>query len=150
MSSLVPSSAEHNQPNSRVARRADEVQARMNAEVDLVLALRLLLLAHVRLVLVVDEVDDGRPRVAVVDVVAEAGRVDDGELRLELLLLELRLDDLDLGQLVELLLVPLRVVLRSGELGREERVDERRLAETRLAWRRGASVSRPRAGHIQG
>ena len=119
--------------NSRVARRADKVQARVHAEVDLLLALRLLLLAHVRLVLVVDEVDDGRPRVAVVDVVAEAGRVDHGQLRLELLLLELGLDDLDLGQLVELLLVPLAVVLGGRELGREERVDERGLAETGLA-----------------
>ena len=98
MSSLVPSSAEHNQLHSRVARRADEVQARMDTEVDLVLALRLLLLAHVRLVLVVDEVDDGGPRVAVVDVVAEAGRVDHGQLRLELLLLELGLDDVHLSQ----------------------------------------------------
>ena len=145
-----PQHPEPRKPHSRMARRADKVQARVDAEVDLLLALGLLLLAHVRLVLVVDEVDDGRPRVAVVDVVAEAGAVDDGELRLELLLLELGLDDLDLGQLVELLLVPLRVVLRSGELGREERVDERRLAETGLAWRRGASVSRSRAGHIQG
>ena len=59
MSSLVPSRAEHNQLHSRVARRANKVQARMHTEVDLVLALRLLLVAHVRLVLVVDEVDDG-------------------------------------------------------------------------------------------
>ena len=118
-----------------MTRRADEVQARMHPQVNLLLALRLLLLAHVRLVLVVDEVDDGRPRVAVVHVVAKPRGVDDGELRLELLLLELRLDDLDLGQLVELLLVPLRVVLRRGELGREERVDERRLSKTGLACR---------------
>ena len=117
-----------------MARRADEVQARMDTEVDLVLALRLLLLAHVRLVLVVDEVDDGRPRVAVVDVVAEAGRVDHGQLRLELLLLELGLDDLDVRQLVELLLVAPGVALVRGELGGEERVDERRLSEAGLAW----------------
>ena len=58
---------------------ADEVQTRVHAEVDLVRALGLLLLAHVRLVLVVNEVDDGRPRVAVVDVVAEARGVNDGE-----------------------------------------------------------------------
>lgn len=40
-----------------------------------------------------DEVDDGHPRVAVVDVVSKAGRVNHGELDLELLLLELSLDD---------------------------------------------------------
>jgi hypothetical protein len=48
----------------------------MNAEIDLVLATRLLLLEHIGLVLVVEELDNGHPRVAVVDIVAEAGRVD--------------------------------------------------------------------------
>ena len=127
-----------------MARRADEVQARMDPEVDFLPPLWLLLLAHVRLVLVVDEVDDGRPRVAVVDVVAEAGRVDDGELRLELLLLELGLDDLDLGELVELLLVTLRVVLGRRELSREEGVDERGLSEAGLACTRWKISIAPR------
>lgn len=44
-----------------VTSRADEVQAGMNTEVDLLLALRLLLLEHVALVLVVEELDDGLP-----------------------------------------------------------------------------------------
>lgn len=72
----------------------------MHPEVNLLLALGLLLLAHVRLMLIVNEVDDGCPRVAVVDIVTEPRGVDDGELRLELLLLELCLDDLNLGKLV--------------------------------------------------
>lgn len=83
--------------------------------------------------LVVNEVDDGRPRVAVVNVVAETRAVDDGELRLELLLLQLGLDDLDLGQLVELLGVATRVVLRRGQLSGEQRVNKRRLSQPRLA-----------------
>ena len=116
-----------------MASRADKVQARVHAEVDLLLALRLLLLAHVRLVLVVNEVDDGGPRVAVVDIVAEAGGVDDGQLRLELLLLELGLDDLDFGELVELLGVAAAVVFRRGEFGCEQRVDERCLSQTGFA-----------------
>jgi hypothetical protein len=62
-----------------VASGADEVQAGVDTEVDLVCAARLLLLEHVGLVLVVEELDDGLPRVAVVDVVAEARGVDDGE-----------------------------------------------------------------------
>ena len=95
-----------------MASRADEVQASVDAEVNLVLAHRLLLLTHIRLMLVVDEVDDRRPRIPVVDVVAKARRVDHGQLRLKLLLLKLGLDDLHLRQLVELLLVPLVVVLR--------------------------------------
>jgi hypothetical protein len=63
----------------RVAGGADEVQAGVHAEIDLIAALRLLLLQHERLVLVVEELDDGLPGVAVVDVVAEAGGVDDGQ-----------------------------------------------------------------------
>jgi hypothetical protein len=51
----------------------------VHAEVDLVLAARLLLLEHIGLMLVVEELDDGHPRVAVVDVVAEAGGVDDSK-----------------------------------------------------------------------
>lgn len=36
--------------------------------------------------LVVNEVDNGCPRVTIVDVVSETGGIDDGELSLELLL----------------------------------------------------------------
>ena len=63
----------------RVASRANEVQAGVHAEIDLIAALRLLLLQHERLVLVIEELDDGLPGVAVVDVVAEARGVDDGQ-----------------------------------------------------------------------
>ena len=44
-----------------VAGGADEVQAGVNTEVDLLSTARLLLLKHVRLVLVVKELDDGLP-----------------------------------------------------------------------------------------
>jgi hypothetical protein len=62
-----------------VASRANEVQAGVDTEVDLVGTARLLLLQHVRLMLVVEELDYGLPRVAVVNIVAEAGRVDNGK-----------------------------------------------------------------------
>jgi hypothetical protein len=62
-----------------VAGGADEVEARVHAEVDLLGPARLLLLQHVRLMLVVEELDDGLPGVAVVDVVAKARGVDDGQ-----------------------------------------------------------------------
>jgi hypothetical protein len=39
-----------------------------------------------------------------------------------LFLLELSLDDLDFRELVELFVVSLAIIFRSGELGREERV----------------------------
>jgi hypothetical protein len=119
---------------ARMTGRANEVQAGVHAQVCLLLTLGLLLHPHVRLMLVVNEVDDGRPAVAVVDVVAESGRVDDGELDLELLLLKFGLDDVDVGQLVELLDVPAAIVLGRGELRREERVDEGRLAQPGLTW----------------
>src|SRR6266702_2535882 len=70
----------------------------MNAKVTLLAALGLLLLNHVRFMLVVNEVDNRRPRVPVVDIVAKARSVDDGELDLELLLLKLGLDYLDLSE----------------------------------------------------
>ncbi len=60
-----------------MARGSDEVQAGVHTEVNLVLAARLLLLQHVRLVLVIEKLDYGHPRVPVVDVVAEAGSIDD-------------------------------------------------------------------------
>ena len=47
----------------------------MDTEVNLVLAVRLLLLKHVGLMLVVKELNDGLPRVTVVDVVAKARSV---------------------------------------------------------------------------
>jgi hypothetical protein len=58
---------------------ADEVKAGVDTEVDLVGAARLLFLQHVRLMLVVEKLDDGLPRVAVVDIVTEARGVDDGK-----------------------------------------------------------------------
>jgi hypothetical protein len=62
-----------------VASGADEVQAGVNSEVDLVLAARLLLLKHVGFVLVVKELDDGHPGVTVIHVVTEPRGVNDGQ-----------------------------------------------------------------------
>lgn len=62
-----------------MSRGADEVQASVYAKVDLVIPARLLLLKHVGLVLVVEEFDDGHPRISVVDIVAETRGVDDGQ-----------------------------------------------------------------------
>ena len=51
----------------------------MDTEIDFVATARLLLLQHVRLVLVIQELDDRLPGVTVVDIVAESGSVDDGQ-----------------------------------------------------------------------
>ena len=89
----------------------------MNAKVAFLATLGLLLLNHVRLMLVVNEVDNGRPGVAVVDIVTKARRVDDGKLDFELLLFEFGLNDLDLGEFVELLMVASVVVFGRGQFG---------------------------------
>lgn len=57
----------------------DEVQAGVHPEIDLLCATRLLFLKHVRLVLVVEEFDDGLPGIAVVDIVAEARGINDSQ-----------------------------------------------------------------------
>ena len=62
-----------------VAGGSDEVQACVYTEIDLVISAGLLLLEHVRLMLVVQELDNGHPRVSVVDIVAETRGVDDGQ-----------------------------------------------------------------------
>ena len=95
----------------------DEVQASMNAKITLLAALGLLLLNHVRLMLVVNEVDNRRPRVPIVDVVTKARGVNDSKLDLELLLLKLGLDNLDLSQFVQLLVVASAVVFCRRQLG---------------------------------
>lgn len=67
-----------------VASRSDEVQASVDTEVNLVSTARLLLLEHVGLMLVVQKLDDGHPRVAVVDIVAEAWGINNSQTNCEL------------------------------------------------------------------
>ena len=106
-----------------VASRADEVQAGMHTEVDLVVSARLLLLEHVRLVLVVNKVDERDPAVAVIHIVAKAGRVDNREVHTELLFLQLGTDHIDLDSLVELRHMALRIVRSGCKLSAKECVD---------------------------
>jgi hypothetical protein len=62
-----------------VSSRADEVQAGMDTKINLIDTSGLLLLQHVRLVLIIQKLDDWHPGVAVVDIVSEARGVDHGE-----------------------------------------------------------------------
>ena len=62
-----------------MARRSDEVQAGVDSHVDLILPMWLLLLQHVRLVLIIEELDNRLPRITVVDVVSKSRRIDDGQ-----------------------------------------------------------------------
>ena len=125
-----------------VASGANEVQACVHTEINLLGSARLMLLKHVALMLVVEELDDGLPRVAVVDVVTETRGVDnskadwgvlvegDGQSNgalptLEELLLELGLGDLNLDSLVHLLVVSslvVGIVLDGGYLPPHSRI----------------------------
>lgn len=60
-----------------VTGRADEVQTGVDTQIDLVCSAGLLFLQHVRFVLVVKELNDRLPGVAVVDVVAKSGGIND-------------------------------------------------------------------------
>jgi hypothetical protein len=62
-----------------VAGGANEVEAGMDTEVDLVRSAGLLLLQHIRLMLVIEELNNGLPRIAVVDVVTKSRGVDNGK-----------------------------------------------------------------------
>lgn len=114
--------------------RPDKVQARMDPHIELAHSVRLLLLPHVRLVLVINKVDDRCPAVLVVDIVSKARGIDDCQFHLELLLLQLSFDDINLCVLfLELLDVSAVVVSRLGELGAKEGVDQSRLSQSGLA-----------------
>jgi hypothetical protein len=100
----------------------------MDTQIRLFMSLGLLLLAHVRFVLVINELDNWEPRVAVVNVVSEARGVDDGELDLELAFFKLSFDDFHFRELVQLLEMTLVVVFCRGQLSREKGVYERGFA----------------------
>lgn len=65
--------------------RSDEVEACVDTEIDLVNTAGLLLLQHVGLMLIIQELDNWHPRVAVVDIVAETRCVDNGQSDYQLL-----------------------------------------------------------------
>ena len=106
----------------------------MHAHVHFIVPVGLLLLSHVALMLIVNEVDYGSPRVTVVDIVSESGSIDNGQFDLELFLLELGFHYINLRVLfLKLLDMPGGVFTGGCELGGEEGIDEGRLAEAGLA-----------------
>ena len=67
-----------------VASGSNKVQTGVDTEVNLVGTARLLLLEHVGLMLVVQELNDGHPRVAVVDIVSEAWGINNSQANWEI------------------------------------------------------------------
>lgn len=61
---------------------ADKVETGVNTEIDLLGTAWLLLLEHIRLMLIVKEFNNWLPGIAVVDIVAKAGSVDNGQSNL--------------------------------------------------------------------
>ena len=104
----------------------------MNPQVSFLVSLWLLLLTHISFMLVVNKLDDWKPRVAVVDIVSKPGGINDGEFDLELTFLKLGLDNFDLGQFVQLFIVASGVVFRGRQFGREESIDEGGFAQSRF------------------
>ena len=104
--------AQQGRENIRMACRANEVEASMNPQVCFLFPLWLLLLTHVSFMLVVNELNNWEPGVAVVDIVSKSRGVNDREFDLELTFLELSLDDLDFSQFIQLLVVTSAVVFR--------------------------------------
>ena len=96
----------------------------MHTGVDEVAAVGLLLLTQIRLVLVVNKVDERYPAVAVIHIVAKAGRVDNREVHTELLFLQLGTDHIDLDSLVELRHMALRIVRSGCKFSAKECVDD--------------------------
>lgn len=62
-----------------VSSGSDEIQASVHTHVDLLSTAGLLLLEHVGFVLVIQELDDGLPGITVVDIVTEAGGINNGQ-----------------------------------------------------------------------
>lgn len=119
----------------RVASGLDEEDAGMDAVVDNVHAVNLVLSVEVRIEALLNVLDDRAPRLVVVHKVAEAGGVDDGKAQADAGLLDVGADGLDLdglGNNVE----RRALLLLGGVEGRvEEGVDKSRLSEAGFTWR---------------
>lgn len=119
----------------------NKVQASVYSEVALLSPLRLLLLTHVGLMLIVNEVDNRSPRITVIDVVTKPWGIDHSEFDFELFLLKLSLDDFNFRELVKLLVVTAVVALGWRQLSRKQRVDEGSFAKSRLACTSSGMIS---------
>lgn len=116
-----------------VARGLNEEETAVDAGVlDVALSLCSELLAQVRGVLILDVLDDGIPAAVVVDKVAVARGIDNVESQSNAVLLDNVRDGLDLGGGADGL-IGLEATLGVDEVGREDGVDEGRLAHTSLA-----------------
>lgn len=113
--------------------RRYEVQTAMNALItNRQLPIHFRLRIEILFVFALDMLNDGRPAVRVVDRVAKSGRVDYSQLQIDALLRQHHWRRVHKGRSLSTLECA-RKLGRAVQLGQKERVDERRLAEARLA-----------------
>ena len=115
-----------------VAGGLDEEDAGMDAVVNNVHAVDLVLGIEVGVKALLDVVDDGAPRLVVVDEVAEARGINNGQAETHAGLLNVGADGLDGDGLRDDVEAGALALLRGVEGRVEERVDEGRLAEARF------------------
>jgi hypothetical protein len=115
-----------------VASGLDEEDAGMDAVVDDVHAVNLVLCVEVGIKALLNVLNNGTPRLVVVHKVAEAGRVDNGKAQADTGLFDIGADGLDLDSLGND--VVRRPLLLLGGVQRrvEEGVDQSRLAKSRF------------------
>lgn len=116
-----------------VARGLDEEDAGVDPVVDNVHPVDLVLGIEVGIEALLNVVHNGTPRLVVVDKVAEAGSVDNGQAKAHASLLNVGADGLDGDRLGNDVKARALALLGGVQGGVEERVDKRRLSEARLA-----------------
>lgn len=116
----------------RVAGGLDEEHAGMDAVVNDVHAVNLVLGVEVGIEALLNVLDNRAPRLVVVDKVTEAGSVHNGQAEANASLLDVRAEGLDLDGLGNDVERRLLLLLGRVEGGVEEGVDKRRLSEARF------------------
>lgn len=117
-----------------VARRLDEVDARVDTVVDDVGPVDLVLGLEVSVVSLLNVLDNRAPRVIVVHKVTKSGGVDNGQTKTDTVLLDIGADGLDGHSLGDDVVARGSALLGGVERGVEQCVDESRLSETRFTW----------------
>jgi len=118
----------------RVASGLDEEDTSMNAVVNNVHPVDLVLSIQVSVEALLDVVGNWTPRLIVVDKVTETGRVDDGQSETDTGLLDICADGLNGDSLGEDVEARPLTLLGRVQRGVEQCVDQGRLSEPRLAW----------------
>lgn len=118
----------------RVAGRLDEEDAGVDAVVDDVHAVNLVLSVEVGIKALLNVLNNRSPRLVVVDKVTEAGGVDNGQTQANTSLLDVGAEGLDLDGLGNDVEGGLLLLLRGVKRSVEERVHKRRLSEAGFTY----------------